>query len=217
MKTGPVAGGYIIEFTPPSNYNKDGAGEIEGTIIAYEGWDKKLDIPSQVEIDKAYDNQGKDKKDKEYNIKATIKVTGIELAAFENYIYAEEIIIPDTVTTIGKFAFKKCIGLKYAYIPGSVKEIPDYCFVGCSSLEKVEFQVGLKKIGDFAFSSCEKLSSISIPGGCYHIGFSCFEKCRVLRNVEFPKDFNINKVDYLAFKFSGFEKKFADMLDNKKQ
>ena len=209
--------GYNIEFdrTKPIETTEDNLPVYEGTIVSYDGWDKDLKIPADMPIEKAFEPGAKDKV-KEVDCKAKIVVTSIDICAFENYIYAETVIIPDTVKTIGKYAFKKCLSLNYVSIPGSVKDIPDYCFIDCKALGKVDFNEGLKRIGDYSFSGCEKLSSIAIPTGCYHIGFSCFEKCKVLRTVEFPKDFNINKVDYFAFKYSGFEKKFADMLDKKK-
>jgi len=215
-----IVNGYNIEFDP-SKPIKTNDGEtiptFEGIVVSYDGWDKDLEIPDEIEVEKAFEVTAKDKfTEVKLENKSKVIVTSIDISAFENYIYAEKVKIPETVKTIGKFAFKKCLSLKYVYVPGSVKEIPDYCFINCKALEKIDFNEGLKKIGDYSFSGCEKLSSVSIPSGCYHIGFSCFEKCRILRTVEFPKDFNINKVDYFAFKYSGFEKKFADMLDNKK-
>ena len=217
MKTKPVAGGYVIEFTPLSSVESEDT-VIEGTVIAYEGWDTSLEIPSEVEIETAIQTSGKDGKEREIEYKAKIVVTGIGIAAFENYIYAEKAIIPNTVTSIGKYAFKQCSNLAYVQIPGSIKEIPDYCFINCENLSKVDFvSEGLKKIGDFSFSSCSMLPEMILPASCYAIGFSCFEKCKVLRNVIFPKEFNINKVDYLAFKESGFETKFRSLLDAKKE
>lgn len=49
-------------------------------------------------------------------------------------------IIPEGVTSIGKFAFSRCSGLTEITIPSSVTSIGMNAFIGCDGLEKVHFE-----------------------------------------------------------------------------
>lgn len=187
--------GYVIEYTELSK-KEDISTIVEGSVIGYNGWEKSLTVPEEFTYT-----------DKDGNI-IKGKVVSIGISAFENYNYLEKIVIPETVTSIGKFAFKKCTALEYISLPSSIEEITDYCFINCSGLKTVVLSEGLKKIGDFSFSGCTTLPSIVLPNSCYFIGFSCFEKCKALKEVVLPKGI---KVDYFAFKDSGFERKYGNL------
>ena len=62
----------------------------------------------------------------------------INIFAFERcWIYLTEIIIPDTVTTIGASAFTNCESLTKIVIPDSVTTIGNYVFKYCTSLTTI--------------------------------------------------------------------------------
>ena len=71
-------------------------------------------------------------------------------------------VIPDGVTTIGKYAFDGCTGLTSIEIPASVTSIGEYAFQSCYSLSSVEISASVTSIGEYAFSSCIDLTSVTI-------------------------------------------------------
>ena len=99
---------------------------------------------------------------------------------------AENIVLPDSVTSIGDLAFCWCKSLKSINIPNSVTSIEYGAFRGCTSLESIVLPDGLISIGDRAFSCCESLQSISIPDSMTSIGYSAFEGCKSLQSINIP-------------------------------
>ncbi len=61
-------------------------------------------------------------------------VKGIDTLAFEGCSTITEVIIPDSVETIGNRAFKGCVGLTDVIVPDSVTSIGSGAFSGCSML-----------------------------------------------------------------------------------
>lgn len=135
------------------------------------------------------------------------KVTAIEHDAFNrNRKIAGQLIIPDTVTSIGSyaffgcdkltgdlsipngvttistFAFHGCTGLTGTLtLPDTVTTIETKAFSGCSGLTKLVLSKKLKTIGENAFSSCSSLKGdLEIPEGVTTIGNSAFSSCTSL-------------------------------------
>lgn len=63
----------------------------------------------------------------------------------------EEIIIPNSVTKIGKMAFYNCTKLKNVYIGEGIQVLGNYEFVACNSLEKFVVGNGLTRISSDCF------------------------------------------------------------------
>ncbi|WP_206173260.1 leucine-rich repeat protein [Treponema ruminis] len=74
-----------------------------------------------------------------------------------------ELVVPDSVTSIGQFAFSGCSGLTSVEIGNGVTSIGEYVFYGCSGLTSVEVPDSVMSIGQGAFSECSSLESITIP------------------------------------------------------
>ena len=102
------------------------------------------------------------------------------------------VVIPANATTIGNSAFEQCASLISIDIPANVETIGTAVFWGCSSLTTVTFEKGsqLKTIGGGssyygAFSYCTALTSIEIPASVETIGASAFVYCSSLATVTF--------------------------------
>ena len=93
-------------------------------------------------------------------------------------------IIPNSVTTIGKYAFCRCEGLISITIPNSVTTIGNYAFDGCSSLTNITIPSSVISIGKDAFSYCSSLTSTTIPSSVTSIGERAFDDCNNLTSVK---------------------------------
>ena len=78
-----------------------------------------------------------------------------------------DLVIPDSVTSIGGSAFSGCTGLTSVTIPDSVTSIGKSTFYGCTGLTSVTIPDSVTSIGDYAFNRCSAdLMFICNPGSC---------------------------------------------------
>ena len=70
-------------------------------------------------------------------------------------------------------------------IPDSVTSIGDYAFFGCTGLTSITIGNGVTSIGDSAFRDCG-LTSITIPDSVTSIGFGAFSGCSKLTSITIP-------------------------------
>ena len=113
-------------------------------------------------------------------------VESIGVYAFCGCSGLTSVTIPNSVTSIGKRAFFDCSGLTSVTIPNSVTSIGGHAFYECSGLTSVTIPNSVTSIGGAAFSSCSGLTSVTIPNSVKSIGGSAFHSCSGLTSVTIP-------------------------------
>lgn len=83
---------------------------------------------------------------------------------FLNLSRISKIVIPDSITSIGKGAFSHCSSLTSVTIGNSVTSIGSYAFYNCSDLEIVIIPDSVTYIGWGVFYGCSKLKNITYTG-----------------------------------------------------
>ena len=122
---------------------------------------------------------------------AEVNITALPTQAFYKSTNVENLILPNTLVTIGESMFYQS-KLKTVVIPANVTTIGGSAFENCSSLATVTFEKGsqLKTIaGGYygAFSDCKTLKAIEIPASVETIEASAFYGCSSLTTVTFEK------------------------------
>ena len=89
----------------------------------------------------------------------------IRAGAFEN-AGLQQVVIPDSVQTIGDRAFSRCIYLSQVEIgkDSSLQEIGMEAFQNCRSMEVFYIPAAVEKLGDSVFNLSDGLSEISYGG-----------------------------------------------------
>lgn len=118
-------------------------------------------------------------------------------SAFSGCNKLTSIIIPDSVTSIGRGAFDGCSSLTSITIPDSVTSIGISAFSDCSNLTSLIIGNGVTSIGQDAFSGCSSLISITIGNSVISIGMNAFLDCSNLTSITIPD--NVTSIGVQVF------------------
>ena len=103
--------------------------------------------------------------------------------AFSGCTGLTNIVIPDSITSIGKYAFEGCTGLTSITIPDSVTSIRDGAFFGCTGLTNITIPNSVTWIGYDSFWG-SGLISVIIPNSVTNIGAKAFFDCTSLKSCK---------------------------------
>ncbi len=138
-------------------------------------------------------------------------VTSINDLAFRDS-HINELYIPESITSIGKYAFYRCYNLSSVTIPSSVTSIGDCAFAGCTNLTTVKVEVTdmatfcnnqvigqiksvINKPVTLIDGDGNEITEYVIPEGVETIGANAFNNCTGLTSVTIPssvKSFGAN-------------------------
>ena len=105
------------------------------------------------------------------------------VGSFEGCASLEEVVLPDSLSSIGYGAFVGCESLESITIPDGVTIIGKAAFSYCISLESITIPDSVTSIGEGAFYMYESLTSIVIPDSVTSIGEGAFAGCESLETV----------------------------------
>lgn len=98
-----------------------------------------------------------------------------------------ELVIPNSITSIGSCTFSGCRSLTSVVIPNTVTSIGTDAFYDCCNLESVTIGDSVVSIGDYAFDNCQKLTDIVIPKSVKSIGQYAFAFCKNMLVAVIPE------------------------------
>lgn len=113
----------------------------------------------------------------------TVKTLGTEIFAYQDDL--KEVVIPNSVTSIGSGAFRNS-GVRKVTLSNSLKSIPVGTFHGCHDLKEVIIPNSITKIGPSAFEDCTSLEGITLPNSITEIGTYAFAYCSSLKSIVIP-------------------------------
>ena len=132
----------------------------------------------------------------DYQVLTDIELFGANIVS-HTYENGKGIIKCDGDITIITEAFCECTTLTNVIIPNSVISIGFEAFGICTSLTNITIPNSVIEIGDYAFGSCESLTSVTIPDSVTLIGEDAFGCCTSLKEVRIGNSVRI--IDGEAF------------------
>ena len=95
----------------------------------------------------------------------------------------KQIIIEDTITSIGDYSFKGCTAITSVEIPDGVTDIGASAFEGCTRLASVTIPDSVEFIDKNAFKNCSALKNIVIPVSVVELGDDVFDGCNAFNDI----------------------------------
>ena len=125
---------------------------------------------------------------------AEVNITALPIQAFYKSTNVENLILPNTLITIGEEMFYQS-KLKTVVIPANATTIGNSAFEQCASLISIDIPANVETIGTAVFSSCSSLTSIEIPASVETIKASAFKGCSSLATVTFENGSQLKTIE----------------------
>ena len=103
------------------------------------------------------------------------------------------VVIPNTVTTIGRRAFSLNPNLVTVTLPSSVTSIGEEAFYNCTSISSINIPDGVTIIRERAFQGCSRLASVTIHNSLKTIGENAFRDCSSLTKLVLDNEAMLSK------------------------
>ena len=126
-------------------------------------------------------------------------VTSIATAGFRMY-ECTEVILPDSITSVGVNAFRYCT-MSSIRLSENLSKIEQCSFSDCLNLVSVDIPASLKEISMGAFSSCTSLLSVTLHEGLEIIDHTAFWCCKSLSSISIPN--TVTTIGSTAFGSTG--------------
>ena len=95
------------------------------------------------------------------------------------------VLMPQTVTSLGMYVFRNCASLGNLTIPGSVKTLATAALAYTSGITNLVFSPGLTNLASFSVSGCSNLTTVDLPNTLTSIDLYAFENCPKLKALFF--------------------------------
>ena len=115
---------------------------------------------------------------------------------FEYAGYISDVVIPDSVTDLGRCMFRNA-GIKEFTIPKQIEK--GEIIFGYSALETISFEEGLTRIPDSLMTEAFDLKTINWTDDITEIGSAAFSSCYALETADIPD--TVKTIDKQAFAF----------------
>ncbi len=116
-----------------------------------------------------------------------LPVVALAESAFEGCKQLTSVVLPDTVTTLGKCVFLSCAALSHIRLSANLTAIPSQAFEECGALTEITIPNSVTSIGSWAFEDCVSLTSLQLPEGVTEIGKDTFLACSALASLSLPE------------------------------
>ena len=138
------------------------------------------------------------------NILLPDSITSIGEFAFGNCNLTGSLIIPDGVVVIHSSAFSNCLSLTGVLsLPESLERIEDSAFYQCSFVSELNLPSSVKYIGASAFYNCSGLyGTLELPEGLTYLGEGAFGQAGFTGNLVIPK--GVTKIGRSTFRYCKF-------------
>jgi len=113
-------------------------------------------------------------------------VTRIGKGSFRDCAMLNSVVLNEGLQMIGEGVFERCRSLRSITIPSSINEINDHVFTGCSSLQSIMLPTTVTKVGDMAFRNCSQLREVGLSEETQEIGQHAFGNCPRLKMLALP-------------------------------
>ena len=91
------------------------------------------------------------------------------------------------ITTLGRAAFSFCTGVEGVVIPSTLTTMGKHVFDQCLAMQILTIEEGVTKIAPYAYANNTNIHSVELPSTLTEIGASAFEGCSGLNEVIFQR------------------------------